>query len=275
MLKKYVKKSVALATEKIARWAVKKGCIKQDNLIYLLSNYEKIVTKFGELTLFCPGEIPTWRAKTFFTKEPETLQWIDSFGPEETMLDIGANIGQYSIYAALKNHKVMAIEPMSDNYFILQKNIEINKLENVTAFCLCMYDENKIDTLKIRNNGFGQAQNSFDENVGAFDESYEYEVQQGVVGITVDYLCQKTFIPNHIKIDVDGHELKVIYGASDTLRNKILKSVFIEMNEKSSKYQQICDFICSKGFIISEKLSSDMMKNSKFSMFKNYIFKRP
>ena len=274
MFKKQIKNLVALTTKKIANWAVLKGCIKQDELIYQLSNYEKITTKYGELNLFCPGEIPTWRAKTFFTKEPETLEWIDSFSSEDTMLDIGANIGQYSLYAGLKGHKTIAIEPLSDNYFILQKNLEFNKLDNVTAFCLCLYDENKLDTLKIRNNGFGQAQNSFDESIGAFDESYGYEVQQGVVGLTIDYLCEKTFVPNHIKIDVDGHELKVIQSASKTLNDKNLKSIFIEMNEKSNKHQQICDFVCSKGFVISERLSSDMMSGGKFAMFKNYIFKR-
>jgi len=36
-------------------------------------------TKFGKIVFFCPGVIPEWRAHTLLTKEPETIEWIDSF----------------------------------------------------------------------------------------------------------------------------------------------------------------------------------------------------
>ncbi|ARN85041.1 FkbM family methyltransferase [Candidatus Nucleicultrix amoebiphila] len=274
MIKQAVKKMIANSAQKLVRFSIHRGCITQDEIINKLSAYEIINTPSGKLTFFCPGEIPIWRARTFFTKEPETLAWIDSFQPDDTLLDIGANIGLYSLYAGLKGHTVCAIEPMSDNFFILQRNININQLKTVQAFCLCLYNQNKLDTLKIRNDGFGQSQNSFDENTGAFDETYEFSYQQGVVGITLDYLAQQTFIPNHIKLDVDGHELKVLEGGHKTLQNKNVKSILIEMNEKGKKHQETCDFICKHGFSIASKSHSEMMNNEKYSKFKNYIFTR-
>ena len=45
------------------------------------------------------GKITRYRAVTFEDKEPETLNWIESFYPKDNFLDIGANIGIYSIYA--------------------------------------------------------------------------------------------------------------------------------------------------------------------------------
>ena len=61
------------------------------------------------------GYVTRFRAKTFESKEPETLKWIESFEPKDTFLDIGANIGIYS-FAAKLNHKVISIEPDALNY---------------------------------------------------------------------------------------------------------------------------------------------------------------
>ncbi len=46
------------------------------------------------------GEVTNMRIDTFEIKEPETLNWINSFKKGDTLLDIGANVGIYSLYAA-------------------------------------------------------------------------------------------------------------------------------------------------------------------------------
>ena len=52
------------------------------------------------------------RAETFLTKEPETLEWIDRMNDDSVLWDIGANVGIYSIYAAVsKRANVIAFEP--------------------------------------------------------------------------------------------------------------------------------------------------------------------
>ena len=52
------------------------------------------------------------RIKTYATKEPETLQWIDEFEKGSVLWDIGANIGLYSLYAAKSRQcRVIAFEP--------------------------------------------------------------------------------------------------------------------------------------------------------------------
>lgn len=42
------------------------------------------------------NEMVTWRINTIRQKEPETIQWIDTFMPDDLFIDIGANIGLYS-----------------------------------------------------------------------------------------------------------------------------------------------------------------------------------
>ena len=47
-----------------------------------------------KIKFYCPSKIASFRAKTFFTKEPETIEWMNEFGSEKNCLyDIGANMG--------------------------------------------------------------------------------------------------------------------------------------------------------------------------------------
>ena len=72
--------------------------------------------------------------KTFSSKEPETLEWINNFDDNENIIfwDIGANIGLYSIYASLKskNISIIAFEPSTSNLRVLSRNISINNLDD-------------------------------------------------------------------------------------------------------------------------------------------------
>ena len=66
---------------------------------------------------------------SYASKEPGTLAWIDTcFKEGDVFYDVGANIGQYSLYAALrhKNIKVYSFEPESQNYAALNKNSSLD-----------------------------------------------------------------------------------------------------------------------------------------------------
>lgn len=63
----------------------------------------------------------------------------------EVFVDIGAQIGKYTIIVAkvvTKEGMVVAIEPHPVNYQTLQRNIRLNKLENVIALNLAAGDRN-------------------------------------------------------------------------------------------------------------------------------------
>ena len=96
---------------------------EKSRVVESLKSYQIIETKYGKLSLLCPNKITEFRARTFHEKEPETLEWIDSIGKEETLWDIGANVGLYSMYAAQKGLKVLAFEPSPANYHLLNSNI--------------------------------------------------------------------------------------------------------------------------------------------------------
>src|SRR5215467_14181444 len=82
----------------------------------LYETIERIHTARGSVAFYCLGDLAQWRAQTLLAKEPETIEWIDSFADGDTFWDIGANIGIYSVYAAVSRRvRVLAFEPSAAN----------------------------------------------------------------------------------------------------------------------------------------------------------------
>ena len=96
------------------------------------------------------------RAFTFFSKEPETLGWIDSFRDvsgiaDFVVFDVGANIGIYSLYARTKHKsaRVYSFEPEAQSFASLCRNIDANKLDMVMPFQIALSKSYGLGTLLV------------------------------------------------------------------------------------------------------------------------------
>lgn len=198
------------------------------------------------LHLSVPNEITEWRVDTFWGKEPETLAWINTFEPDDLFVDIGANIGLYSLYAALTRHvNVLAFEPESLNYALLNRNIHLNGLDKqVKAYALALSHETAFDTIHLSSFDAGQSCHHFKES------PKNPAFHQGCFSLSVDTLIAKGFIPvpEHIKIDVDGCEHLILEGAKTTLKNPKLKSVLVELNPHLKAHASIIKLMEKHGF---------------------------
>ena len=59
--------------------------------------------------------------------EPETIRWLDGLPEGEVLWDIGANVGAFTVYGAVKRKlRVVAFEPGAASFATLTKNIELN-----------------------------------------------------------------------------------------------------------------------------------------------------
>ena len=113
-------------------------CIKQKYKNYVFYNFFDNNDKIINLKLnsnikasFVSRSLMTEkRYTTLFSKEPDTIDWINSFEQNSIFYDIGANVGIYSVYASIlhKNIDTIAFEPSVFNLEILSKNIYINNL---------------------------------------------------------------------------------------------------------------------------------------------------
>ena len=83
------------------------------------------------------------RAINALTKEKNTIEWINKFNNNSIFVDVGSQIGLYSLYASIiKNCKSLAIEPYISNLYYLQENIKKNNLiENIFIFPFAITDE--------------------------------------------------------------------------------------------------------------------------------------
>lgn len=174
------------------------------------------------------------RAKTYSIKEPDTLDWIDSFEPDSCYFDIGANIGQYSLYPAKKygdKIQVYAFEPQSNNYYVLNKNIFFNNIgKNILSYCIAVSGHSEFSKLYIPKFIPGGNRSQFGkEDIENMKISATHI--QGIFGVTLDDLCGKWKFPypNYIKIDVDGIEISILEGAKSVLEHSDLKSVIVEL----------------------------------------------
>lgn len=227
-----------------------------------------------------PNRLTYWRAKTFLSKEPETLEWIDSFEENAVFYDIGANIGLYSIYAAArkKNIKIYSFEPAFFNYHLLNKNIHANGLgDKVTALCLALGDKNCQDVLNIPRMIDGAAYTSFGKSVDHNRKEIPTVFKQGSLGFKLDRLIPEFSIPypNYVKIDVDGLELEVVKGMETILGTGGLKSVSIELNSELASTKKI-EIIMDKSGLKYQGRKHGMLydNHSKFSDVFNYQFVR-
>jgi FkbM family methyltransferase len=199
------------------------------------------------------------RIRSLFDKEPITLAWIDSFGDNEVLFDIGANVGMYTIYAAImRRAQVYAFEPEALNYAELNKNIFLNDLHGqVLAYCLALSDVDKTDRLLLSDFGLGISYHDFEENSWTEDKQFaaDWKVSrhdrrpQGCIGRRVDSLLDDGLpTPDHIKIDVDGLEHRVIAGMLETLRQPNLKTVLIEINFDNPRNLEVIDQMTTLGW---------------------------
>ncbi len=237
----------------------------------------KVVESNGTRLVFDANkELHLWRAETFHSKEPETIQWINSFAPGSILVDVGANVGVFSLYAAAhRNCQVFAFEPESQNYACLNKNIYLNHLSSrIHAFNVGLDEATKATELHLGSFQSGAANHSVGQAVNVKGEEYRAAFSQSVLAYSFDEFRERFGlpIPNHIKIDVDGNEDKVIRGMKNTLASSVVKSIAIELNDSD---QALIDLIKSSGFKIDRQTRAGVYRqNGRENKISNFVFAR-
>ena len=260
-----------------ARWLVSQAMAVHGEA--LVETVERVRTQRGSIDFYCVGELSRERARTLLTKEPETIEWIDGFAAGDTLWDIGANVGIYSVYAAIaRNIRVLAFEPSASNYFLLNRNIETNRLsDHVDAYCVAFSDRSGLNALNMQSTEMGGALSSFGTAIDNFGREFRPTFKQGMVGYSIDDFVSEFSppFPNHLKIDVDGIEDLIVAGAANTLRDPRLKSISIEIDSARPDYMnRIVGAIEPAGFTIASKRRAEMFDGSPYQDVYNFQFRR-
>jgi len=189
-------------------------------------------------TLQCDNWVTHYRWKSYNTKEPETLDWVDTWIQDgDTFFDIGANIGVYSIYAAFRHPRtrVVAFEPEYANLHLLRDNVIANGLQRrIEVYSTALSDRPGISYLHVQDLTPGSALHTESKELLSMTLTEHPVVwREGICTFTLDAFCDETSLqPNCIKIDVDGTEPKVLEGGVRTLSSPRLRSLIIELPEE-------------------------------------------
>lgn len=171
----------------------------------------------------------------FYDDEPETFGWIDAhMTPGDTLWDIGANVGLYSLYAAKKGVSVTAFEPSAINLGLLAEHIQLNGLDkNIAPICIALGRETKMETLHLADMSSGGAGNSLGSAENQF-ASYSPVFAQGIPAFRGDDLRRLFNLPapDHIKLDVDGIEAQILEGLAETLPQ--VKTITVEVEGRNA-----------------------------------------
>ena len=184
----------------------------------------------------------------FFSKEPETLEWIDNFSEKNSnliLIDIGANIGTYSLYNSIKfKNKSILFEPPPLNIKQIFKNININKISKLChVSTISLSNENSSNFFNLSNFDEGGALSSFGVDYGFDGNFFKSKASINIAGMNLDSYLELFYqIEEHekfiVKLDVDGIEHLILRGASKTLKSKNCLSVLVEVNTDFKKQKK-------------------------------------
>ena len=230
----------------------------------------------ASLTLATPESLSLWRAMTFSSKEPETLEWIDGLDSGTVVWDVGANVGLYGCYAASQGCEVFAFEPSVFNLELLARNVHLNGLADVvTIVPLALTDKTGLATLSMTSTEWGGALSSFGVDYGPDGSDLKVAFEYRMAGVSMDdaiaYLGIKR--PDHLKIDVDGIKHLVLRGGRGALTS--VQSVLIEVDERFDlQVEKTDNYLTEAGLTMVAKRHSEMFDGGPWASSFNQIWTR-
>jgi FkbM family methyltransferase len=149
--------------------------------------------------------------------------------------------------------------------------------DGISAHCLAFNDVSGLDTFYMENTEVGGALNSFAEPINCHGEPFKASLKQAMIGFSIDDFIKQfnSPFPNHIKIDVDGIEDKIINGAKNTLSDKRLKSLLVELDSDRKQYTNgVIKLIEDTGLKFYIKKHCPRFDAGPYASIYNYIFVR-
>jgi FkbM family methyltransferase len=213
-----------------------------------------------------PNALNVYRAETFSTKEPETLEWIDAMPEGSVLWDIGGNVGLYSCYAAKHRRcRVFAFEPSVFNLELLARNIFLNGLtDRITIVPLPLSDRIAISTLNMSTTDWGGALSTFGQTFGQDGTPLAKVFEFRTIGLSMADAMSALGIPqpDYVKMDVDGIEHMILSGGGPVLRGA--KEVLIEINDTfAEQASESSRLLTEAGFVLRAKRHAAMFDDPK------------
>lgn len=169
-----------------------------------------------------------WRVY-FNVFKPGTYHFFSKIQPHYTIVDVGANIGFYTLNLAKLAHQgtVIAFEPFQESFIKLTHNVHANAYKNILLQqkSLGSYEgKSSIEIRDSRNLGMNRIQKN---------NLIDSEIEMTTLDVFVDSLAFSKI--DAIKVDIEGYEMEFLKGATHTIqRNKPI--LFLELNDEQLQH---------------------------------------
>lgn len=164
------------------------------------------------------------------------IEWLNfnKFNFSGTVLDVGANIGNHSVFFSKYFHKVISFEPNPSTYHLLSYNATLGK--NITPY---NYGVSEVDSETFMSSMDGNAGGAYVDNNGTIP----------IKLINLDNFLKSEEKISLIKIDVEGHELSALKGMSKTIsENKPLILFEQHLRDFNSSENAVINYLKQLGF---------------------------
>jgi len=211
-------------------------------------------SRLGSYTIYYNNseEFHELRREVFTTQ----LYYLELNNPKPTILDGGAHIGLSTLYfkQLFPEAKIIAVEPLAENAFFLEKNIYENQTTNITTMHAALSrhtgsaqlhydetDENWFSTASLHASAWNGAQKTTSRVVPTASLS--------------SFLKEERF--DLVKLDIEGAELDVLAAAQSLLRSA--DNYLVEVHDrKDNRVQQLKRIFTEEGFdVINQQLTKD------------------
>lgn len=143
--------------------------------------------------------------------EPDTTKWMfANLDPDRAYVDVGHSTGWFGVPVAMMGYTVIGFEPLPNSY---ERSLENMKLNDVEYELHNMAVSNKSGKMSLRYNPKLPLTSgaSLEEKIHGGPEKMEVEVT------TLDKAIAKSVDVGFLKIDVEGHEIRVLEGGAKTI----------------------------------------------------------
>jgi len=184
--------------------------------------------------------------------EVDDVSWFRTvLQPGMTFVDVGANIGYYTALGASvvgNRGRVFAFEPDPFAFARLDRFVKLNRLSQVECKPIALSDREQQLTLFVPPKSYGNHNPSTSRYC---DEMTAREVPAG----TLDRFFETSDLGciDLLKIDVEGHELRVLQGGQCSIREGRVKRILCEFNERmlalaGSSARQLYEWLSGEGY---------------------------
>lgn len=187
--------------------------------------------------------------------EEEVYDYILKMPRGAVFFDLGASIGNFSLFSAAHGLKTYAFEPDPQNFEALELNRRANAFPELRIFEIAISDGADprgvlMSNSKKQRRGDHHKVLKVLENSAHSSVLGHLDTEHIVRTLSLDQAIEqlKLPVPDYMKIDIDGSEVAFFKGAAKTLANPKLRSLMIELYKESPFYPGLLRTLADANF---------------------------